>query len=356
MALNFKLKIWVDEHANVYAKFGTTNARIRIYRSTTGLVGDRVLHDVITMNDPTTDPPGSALHEYVDSDGQDSYVAWYTFYNDGTDAESGFGPPFPYGMTDRWYVNIQDIRDEGIDSTALSDTRAVKLIRQAQSLIDDATGRHFLPEEKTLKIDSEDMSMLVLPEPIIRVDSLALEELVPGGDPVETPYDIRALRIYNRHLTQRLLRPDDREFPKIMITPEFIPSYRWTGYFPKVRQQFKIDGMFGYTELRPEDATGETTDGSQIPINWGRCPPMLQDVMLRLISKWVSPHGEPDLRGSDEMVARAKSWKTETQAITFHDPDKMRVPVITGDFEVDKTLYRYSRDYSPQVAVIGGRY
>ena len=348
MADPYKLKTEVDEIDNILALFD----EIEVWISATGLEINRALDGTIPLD---AGPPPVIEYEY-DATGTDSYVVWFRFHNTVNDDVSDYSNPMQFGTAGSWYITIQDVRDEGINATVLPDTRAVKLIRQAQSLIDDATGRHFLPEAKILKIDSEDMSMLVLPEPIVKVDSLALEELVPGGTPTVTEYDIRALRIYNRHLTQRLLRPDDREFPKIVITPEFIPTYRWTGYFPKVRQQFKIEGVFGYTELRPSDEVGETTDGSQVPKSWGRCPPMLQDVMLRLVSKWVSPHGDPELRGADEMVARAKSWKTETQAISFHDPDKMRVPVITGDFEVDKTLYRYSRDYSPQVAVIGGRY
>jgi hypothetical protein len=194
--------------------------------------------------------------------------------------------------------------------------------------------------------------MIVIPEPIIKIDSIELEELQSGATPTTTPYDHDTLRIYNRHLTQRLLRPDDREFPRVMITPEFLPTYRLTGEFHRTRQQFKIMGVFGYTELLPSDEVGETTAGSQVPISWGRCPPMIEDAMVRMISKWIAPHGSPELRGADEIADRAKSWKTDKQSVSFHSLGDLGVPVITGDFQIDKTLYRYSKDYSPQVAVI----
>ena len=146
MAKQYKLKIMVDEHSNKWTAYGTTDAKIRAYRSITGLEVDRALHTTIAMNDPTTDPAGSPLHEYIDPDGQDTYVMWYTFYDVGTGLESAYSKPIQYGTADMWYVNIADLRDEGITAAALSDTHAVRLIRQAQSLIDDATGRHFLQE------------------------------------------------------------------------------------------------------------------------------------------------------------------------------------------------------------------
>lgn len=92
----YLLRIYVDEHDDVWADFGTTNARIRVYRSITGLVADRVLYDTIVMHDPTTDPPGSPTHEWTDV-GEASYVIWCTYYDSGTGEESGYSLPRQYG-------------------------------------------------------------------------------------------------------------------------------------------------------------------------------------------------------------------------------------------------------------------
>lgn len=342
MAGTYKHIITVDRIDNVYSEFQV----IEVWRSTTGLEADRVLLHTITLVD------GQDVYEWDDTSGEDTYVAWYRYHHDTGPLNSTYDGPIQYGTMSQWYVSVQDIRDEGIDATALTDTRAVRLIRQAQSLIDDATGRHFLPESRTIKIDSYSEHTLVLPEPIVKIDSIDLEELVDGSDPTTTEYDVSLMRVYNRHLTQRLTRPDDREFPRVVITPEFIPEFSWTGYFPYTRQQIKVVGVFGYTELRPSDSAGETSAGSQVPLNYGRCPPMIEDVMFRLISEWVSPHGRPELRRADEIASRAKSWKTDKQSITRFGHGDTGVPFITGDLAIDKVLYRYSRDYSPQVKVI----
>jgi hypothetical protein len=339
---SYKLRTYADEIDNLVEIFES----VEMWRSTTGLVADRVLFDTTAL------VADKELYEFDDTDGQDSYVAWFRYHHDTGPVNSAFSEPLQYGTSDVWYIGLSDIRDEGITVAQLSDDRAVKLMRMAQSFIDDCTGRHFLPEAKTLKVDSEEMRMLVLPEAIVKIDSIELEELVSGSTPTTTSFDVNTLRVYNRHLTQRLLRPDDREFPRVFMTPEFWPEWRWLGQWQETRQQIKVVGVFGYTELRPSDAAGETSDGSQVPLNWGRCPPMIEDVMMRLIVRWMAPHGDPDYRRHDEAFGKMKSWKTDRQSVTYHAPTELGVPVFTGDFDIDSVLYRYSKDYRPQVVVI----
>ena len=323
-----------------------TYAEIEFHRSTTGLEADRALVSATALS------ASANTYSFTDSSGGDTYVAWFRFHHDTGPLNSDFSGPVEYGTSLRWYVTIDDLRDEGFDSVTLTDKRAMRLIEQAQSVIEDATGRRFLAESRTVKVDSIAEHTLVLPDPIIRIDSIDLEELVDGGTPSLTSYNANLVRVYNRHLTQRILRPDDREFPRVTIAPEFLPEFSWTGYFPYTRQAMKVVGVFGYTELRPTDVAGETSDGSQIPLSYGRCPPAIKDAMFRLVAEMIYPHGSPELRRSDELASRVKSWKTDRQSVTYWSPSDISVPVITGNIEVDKILYRYSRDYSPQVQVL----
>lgn len=338
----FEFEIAVDD----VAKALETYTVIEFHKSTTGDVADRSLEDSTSL------VSGQAKYTFTDSSAADTHVAWFRFHHDTGPVNSDFTEEIEYGTSLRWYVTIDDLRDEGFDEATLTEGRAMRLIEHAQSVIEDATGRRFLPETRTIKIDSIAEHSLILPDPIIKIDSIDLEELVDGGPPTTTSYNVNLVRVYNRHLTQRILRPDDREFPRVTITPEFVPEYSWTGYFPYTRQAMKVVGVFGYTELRPTDTAAETTAGSQIPVSYGRCPPPIKDAMFRLISEMTFPHGSPELRRSDEIASRVKSWKTDKQSVTYYSPSDLSVPVITGNIEVDKILYRYSRDYSPQVQVL----
>jgi len=271
MAL-YKLRITVDEVNNLIDAGFT---EIEIWRSTTGLEGDRVLYDTVTL------VADQSAYIYDDTDGADGYAAWYRYHNFGPpDVYGGWSPRILYGVSDQWYVTIQDLRDEDITTDMADDDRLTLLIRQAQSFIDRATGRHFLPVEKTIKIDSEWGTILPVPEPIVRIDDTVLEELSgSGAAPTEIDYDHTLMRVYNRHLTQGLLSPDDREYPKLEIPPEFWAVRVKYGEFKRSRQQMKLTGVFGYTELRPSDPIGETSAGSQVPLAYGRTPPAIQDVM-----------------------------------------------------------------------------
>jgi len=329
----YKLRCVVDEIDNVIDEFD----EIEYSRSTTGLVGDRTFLASVPLVAGTTE------YYYDDPDGADTYVFWTRYHDTVSDRYSRYDGPLQYGTSALWYVTVEDLRDEGITDAALSDGRAVMLIRQAQSYIDRMTGRHFLPVLKTIKIDSEWGTTLVVPEPIVRINDTVLEELSGSGSaPTEIDYDHTLMRVYNRHLTQGLLTPDDRENPKLVIPPEFWAARVRYGEFKHSRQQMRLTGVFGYTELRPSDDIGETSAGSQIPLAYGRTPPPIQDVMKRLIVRWLSPLGEPEFRRLDELAGRVKSWKTSEQSITYFSGADSGIPYVTGDPAIDQVLLMYS--------------
>lgn len=321
---------------NVDNVFDTYDS-FRIYKSTTGEVVDRELLDSVSF------VAGTYTYEYVDTDGTDTCKAWFTYYDTATATESGYSDPISYGTSSYWYASIDDARNAGITESMISDSSLSDAIQNAQSFIDVTTKRHFLPISKTLKIDCPKTVTLVVPEPIVRIDSIELEELAGDGNtPATTAYDVGYLRIYNRHLTQGLLSPDDRNFPRIVVPPEHFPRYRWMSVFSRSRQQIKLTGVFGYTELRPSDEIGETSAGTQVPLSYGRTPPKIKECTLRLVMKDLYGVGNRYMTMAANVFGKAKRWKTDKQSMEMWGPDQRGHSMITGDPDIDLILWIYS--------------
>lgn len=80
------------------------------------------------------------------------------------------------------YASVQDLRDEGVTITQLSDERAATLLQRASSHIDAVTGQWFEPRTKTLRFDGTGAELLWLAVPLISLTSCSLagDPLVPG--------------------------------------------------------------------------------------------------------------------------------------------------------------------------------
>lgn len=74
----------------------------------------------------------------------------------------------------REYATIQQLRDEGLTVTEVSDDKARSLIRLMSSMLDRLTGQFFVPEEMTLLRDGDRSGMVTHPElvPILEVMEL----------------------------------------------------------------------------------------------------------------------------------------------------------------------------------------
>lgn len=204
MAKTYKLKIMVSNHANVYSQWGETNARIRIYRSITGLEDDRVLYDTISMAAHTGESVWT--YEYDDVDGNDGYAAWFTFFHAGTEAESGYSTqPLIYGTASTNYVTVDDLRSEGLPSS-VDDTRASLLIQRAEVAVEKFTGNYFREIEGTFSFDGNNTHLLHLPLAIIEITSLVINEMSVALD-----------SDYYTVYSGRQAPNDDRKNPKIEL-------------------------------------------------------------------------------------------------------------------------------------------
>lgn len=244
-------------------------------------------------------------------------VRWFCVYEEG-DAERSWSTPWEVLTGGRMdspvplYAMVSDVRAEGIGEKRLSDVRAQLLLQQVGNFIDNATGRTFAPVPKVLALDGSGKARLHVPEELVALDRVYLGRKGEHGEARED------VAVFNRHLTQRLQRPDDRNNPK--LEREFYA-------FPCGRSNVHVAGVFGYTEW----------DGSPM----GRTPERVRRLALLLLIRELPVMGSAD-RGEASMLWRVTQERTRDQSVTFAGPTSgsgrpgtALLGAFTGDPEID---------------------
>lgn len=242
------------------------------------------------------------------------------------------------------YCTVGELRGLGVPSTgvgAKTDAQLQFLIQRASRLIDLYTGRYFSPRTLTIRLNGTGRHGLLLGDPIISISSIKLigDDLLPTVSEIE----LDDVRIYNRHLSQNLINPDDRENPLIefLVFDErhetfglqsahnLFHPHRW----PEGTQNVEVSGIFGYTEF----------DGSAT----GRTPDLISMVTcLMVIRDLPSPFLNPDKREDARNRWRVKRLKTRDQEIEYISAEKLgsrAVGFFTGDPEIDKIIAAFVR-------------
>jgi len=209
------------------------------------------------------------------------------------------------------YASLTDLRAEGVTPAEASDKRLRRLIREASALIDAVTGRFFEPRRMTLALDGTGTKTLWLGVPVIQVERVRVSGgVVPAGDYV----------VYNRHLTQGLQDPDDREQPRVVFR----------GPLPRGPQLVEVAGVFGYTD--------------QGGGRHGRTPELIRRACILLVVRDLARLGDREAREEAEARRRIVSEKTRDQAVTYEKPERGGpAGELTGDVEVDRILALYRR-------------
>lgn len=245
--------------------------------------------------------------------------------------------------TGQGYCNVADLRAAGVPSSGLNgktDAELDTLITRASILVDRYTGRFFEPRSLMIRVDGTGRHGLLVGDPIISITSITL---ISDDFVSNQAIDLDDVRIYNRHLTQRLLNPDDRENPRI----EFLEFDRRHEHFggsahhlfhphrwPDGTQNVELDGVFGYTDYTTATPQGITPD----PIREVTCL-----LVLRMLAAAFS---EPDKRADVLDAWKVTEYKTRDQTIKYASPDKLGgrgVGAFTGDPHIDSILALYSR-------------
>lgn len=223
------------------------------------------------------------------------------------------------------YCTVAELREEGIPSS-FSDSWLSKRAVLASRMIERWTGRFFTPRVMSFTLDVEHAESLILDQPIIALSSLAF------GD-VDSLYDLLDVRVYNRHITQNLLHPDDRNAPRITIyrppVENILVGIDGRMAFPHGPQNAFVTGVFGYTDY----------DG--YPNGTGKTPDLINHATKLMVFREVGQLSDVSRRADARLRGLIKSESTRDQSITYGDGAGSGA--FTGDTEIDWILASYMR-------------
>jgi len=147
------------------------------------------------------------------------------------------------GGTADTYIQVADVRAEGITEAMASDVKVLSYITMFQQLLERACRQWFIPKQITVMADGNDSDTLFFGVPIIQVDHLKLNG---SSEVLDTAY----YKVYNSRGY-----PDDRRNPRIkLIGPDYQQSIftaPMTGGRLKFRRGYQnqeVKGIFGFTE------------------------------------------------------------------------------------------------------------
>jgi len=182
----------------------------------------------------------------------------------------------------------------------------------------------------TLTLDGRGHSTLRFGAPVISISSVVIDYFLT--DPAEgSEVDLTSLEVYNRHVTQGLKQPDDREDSRIVIRYFDEQNVRLaipgpTVVFPQGKQNVRVVGEFGYTDY----------DGTAT----GCTPILIREACLLMTLMNLAPKAA-SLGVASGLVKREK---TREQEIEYGDPAKLAIQgAFTGDPKVDMILASYRR-------------
>ena len=323
-----KVRWSVNELENVMSLFDTQ----MVHRSPTGEPGTFV--EITTELTRVPLVAGVTSYLFDDTAGDPSYYYAVSYYNSSTTESSNLSDARLGDLAG--YVSVAEVRDEGLTSTDADDARVVVAIARATAMIDRVTGQWFEPRTRTFRLDGRPGEDIRMDVPIVAVTALSI---------LEESIDLDYTWVYNRHLTQGLLAPDDRGNPRIGWRDDYdLYGYRLLEQARRFRRGFQrvtVAGVFGYTELDSSLTPGETSSGSQVPADYGDTPALIKYACLRLVLKYAFPAMSSD---GDDLAMRKRliEERTADQLYRLADPSEEDASFgITGDREVDGILKMY---------------
>lgn len=214
------------------------------------------------------------------------------------------------------YATVDQLREEGV-SADMSDAQLTSRIQRASALIENWTGRWFYPKHAALLLDGSNNDILQIGPPIIAIGRIRIlsPDLVITST-VET-VDLTSVRVYNRHLSQNLLDPDDRNNPKVQYVSSWLGTRRLpeaypTAYFPPGTQNIEVTGVFGYTD--PDDGNTLDTDGTPL----GKTPDLISAVCMMLVVRDLKGLADLTGRNNQALQTRVTQFKTRDQSISYN--------------------------------------
>lgn len=232
------------------------------------------------------------------------------------------------------YSLVSDVRAEGVPANSVADERIQEALLEAAEVIDNWTGRCFVPTWKEIHLSGIGKRRLILDEPICAIDGVRFH----GSD---SAIGRDTYRVFARHLTDNLRAPDDRDDPGIEFVLSRVPDPEFMGAideppdtyafgsrrrFHRGTQNIVIGGVFGYTEH----------DGSPV----GRTPLVVKRASLLLALRQVYPQTSTKAWWAQN-EAFVSEKRTREQSIKLGGPANGGgggTSGPTGDPEIDRRL------------------
>jgi hypothetical protein len=275
---------------------------------------------------------------YADSAGATTY-SYRAVYHDSVD---GTDHGVPLSITDiaiDGYATVAEIRAEGVTVADAADARVELALEWATRYVERATRRRFGARYAVHRLDVRNYpDALLLPEPVIAVLRYGTSD---------TTLDPDVLTVYNRHLRGGDLA--DLASPKVKIeddleTWEYMRRWMSEAGLASGSQTFLIAGLWGYTEPTRGAVGGETAAGSQVPLDYGVVPPLVNWATRALTLQHLFP-----MYTEDDLAARARqvtSIRTRDQAVTFSDAAAAASSGWAGSDAIAEVLAGYGRSIS----------
>jgi hypothetical protein len=328
--VSLEFQIWAE---NSVAK---QLAPVQLYPSTPGNkttvnladcpTGEKLgLGRFVVKYDPSTDgtSPTKGRH----------FIRWYVTKETG-DSEEIFEERFDFTSSTippaDSYAQVADMRDEGVTSATASNERVLLALKLARRYVDRTCGRTFEATYKDVKMSGRGGPFLLLQEPVIAVEDITIETpLVTTTPVIDSSYDV-----YNRHIEQNLLQPDDRNNPKIELVFHQLSNSVTSSTWPLGGQNIHVLGVFGYTEPDGLSAVGNT-------------PEEIKQVTMRLAMRELYKLIDFDKREDFTRRFQILQEKTDVQSVTYGLPRGRGQSAIlgyfTGDPNIDTILAAYMR-------------
>jgi hypothetical protein len=328
-----KVRWVVEELTNVMSLFN----KMKVYRAVAA-IGPWV--EITNVSTRVSLAAGVTSYLYDDTAGTTS--SWYeiSYFNSVTLVESSMSDPIRGDFTG--YVTIDEVRAEGLTATVADDGRVALAIEKSSALIDRITGMWFEPRTRSFRLDCKRGDRIPFEIPIIAITALTVE-----GGVIDLTIADGEVFIYNRHLTQGLMSPDDRQDPHISKqggdTQDDLGFYAYQRRFESGFGQIEVTGVFGWTELGRHETPGETVADSQVPLSYGETPALIKQACLRLVLKYAYPL----VGGEGEDIAmrrRLTGESTRDQSYSLAAPSAADSAYgMTGDVEVDRILSMFQK-------------
>ena len=295
----------------------------------------------VEISHSTNRPPlRDVVEKYVFQDSDGALTATYRAVLIKVDGTEYPTPIASSSVFEDSYTTLQNIRDEGVLATDVDDDRVSKFIGYANRYIERATQNWFNPRYQIFLMSGEDDGRLFFDVPIIALQKITINDQAD---------QFKNIEINNRYLRNGMISPDDRKNPMIAYSDGFLiePGERLEtlggGFFPHDRQQIKVWGIFGFTELPRGTVCGETAEKSQVPLEYGQVPALIEWCATSIVVARCFPMLSDDAIQAS-MSSRITKLKTMDEEVNFGNASSSEV-INTQGFSnnsvVDQILSTY---------------